>query len=97
MKILNIEQAKRGAEQGFEVTYSMTGLTKSGAEFRAIGGTSARFPTTVTDAEVVHSHMKPGGTVHVTVFVPTEGFRSAGIGRPIKWLREQFDKRVRNF
>lgn len=88
--IQKIKEGTHRGEEGFIVTWEMRGFSKSGAKFRATLMTAMRFPTTITSSEVVSVAEFGDADFNVDVFVPTEGFASAGIGQPVKWLRDQF-------
>lgn len=92
--IRRIREGEYEGEDGFIVTWEMTGVTKTAAEFRAVAKTAMRFPTTITSSEVVAVKEFGDFDFDVEVFVPTEGFASAGIGQPLEWVYEQFDDRV---
>lgn len=95
-EITKVEEATRDGEDGFEVTWMMRGFSESGAKFRAAGMTAMRFPTTITELEVVTVREFDERDFNVTVFVPTRGFPSAGITNPVKWARSQFGERFMN-
>lgn len=90
-EIRKIEDATHEGKDGFVIEWEMVGLfTEGGARFRAVGTTALRFPTTITEAEVVGVRELGKRKFNVRVFVPTEGFPAAGIQNPVKWFREQF-------
>lgn len=86
-KIVRVTQGSNNGKEGFIVVYKTQGPL---SEIRAVGMTALRFPTTVLEAEVVGEQETADGSYHTRVFVPTEGFPSAGITNPIQWAREQF-------
>lgn len=94
-EIRAIREATHNGKEGFIVDWMMIGFTKQGAEFRAVLMTAMRFPTTITEVDIVGVRELDPRDYDVQIFVPTEGFPSAGIEQPIKWLREQFGNRFR--
>lgn len=90
-QIHRITQSQHNGADGFKIEWDMTAMNKSFAEFRAVGMTAMRFPTTITQADRVSTTEIDDGW-RVGVFVPTEGFAAAGIGRPAKWVKDQFGK-----
>lgn len=99
--IKTIREGSHDGEDGFIVEWKMFGFNEGIAKFRASGMTAMRFPTTITDVSVVGVEnlgervgigpVDAGAEDHiVSVFVPTEGFPSAGIQNPLDWLQEQF-------
>lgn len=98
-RILGVHEDVVDGKEGFIINWEFVGLAKASARFRAVAQTAIRFPTTITDAEAVDVERRvtePGNpNFRVAVFVPTEGFGAAGIGNPIKWMREQFGEKFR--
>ena len=94
--IRKITEGEEEGKDGFIVTWEMMGFNKRAAKFRAAGMTAMRFPTTITGVKVVSVSEFGDRDFNVEVFVPTEGFPSAGISNPIEWMREQFDNRKLN-
>lgn len=96
-KIESIHEDVVNGIEGFVINWEFVGLTKASAKFRAVGQTALRFPTTITDASVVDVERNVTGVGEpnfiVSVFVPTEGFGSAGIGNPVEWMKNQFGDR----
>lgn len=90
-----IKEGTHDGEDGFIVEWMMIGFSEQGAKFRAILTTAMRFPTTITEAEVVGVRELDPRDYDVHVFVPTEGFPSAGIQNPVRWMRDQFGERFR--
>lgn len=84
--------ANEGGRKGFIVRWKFPmALSEGAARFRARAMTTMRFPSTVTDLEIIRSgKSEETGDIMVDVFVPTEGFLSAGIQNPIEWVRENF-------
>lgn len=72
----------------------MMGFSKQGAQFRAITSTAMRFPTTIVSSKVTSVQEFGTDDFNVNVFVPTEGFMSAGIPSPREWLKENFGDRL---
>lgn len=93
--IREIRKGSRGGKDGFIITWEYIGFTKADAKFRAVLQTAMRFPTTITEAEVINVTEFENNDFNVEVFVPTEGFPSAGITAPVKWVRDNFGKRFR--
>lgn len=95
-RIIRVHEDVVDGKDGFIVNWEFAGLTETSARFRAVMQTALRFPTTITDAEVVDVERQvtaPGNpNYRVAVFVPTEGFLSAGIGNPVQWIRERFEE-----
>lgn len=91
--IKKVESGRHDGKDGFIITYEMIGITKADAMFRAVPMTAMRFPTTITEAEVVGVTEFGDKDFDVRVFVPTEGFLDAGIGNPVGWVRDQFKDR----
>lgn len=91
--IHSVKEATVGGVDGFIIEWQMRGFSKSSAKFRAVGMTALRFPTTITSSEVVGVREFDPMDFNVQVFVPLEGFADAGIGQPVKWMREQFQER----
>lgn len=96
-EIRKIQQTTHNDKEGFIVVWEMIGFQKSMARFRAIGMTAMRFPTTITEVEVVSVTEFEPRDYNIEVFVPTEGFPSAGISSPVDWLKEQFDSDILSF
>lgn len=93
-----IQEGYEGRD-GFIINWKFRGLAKGPAKFRARAQTAMRFPTTVTEAEVIDverlSQNLPDPTYKVAVFVPTSGFGSAGAGSIVQWMKEQFNDKFR--
>lgn len=92
-EIRTIREGTHEGKDGFIVEWEMIGFTESGARFRAVLMTAMRFPTTITEVDVVGIRDLGRRDQNVMVFVPTEGFPSAGIEQPVKWMKEQFRER----
>jgi len=95
-EIVEIEAMRHKGKGGFGITWSMTGLSKGAAQFRAVGMTAMRFPLTITEIEAVTAR-KDGSEIIVTTFIPTQGFFDAGLGNPVSWLEDQFDSDILGF
>lgn len=93
--IQKVEDFSFEGRDGFLVTWEMIGFDKRGAEFRAKLSTAMRFPTTVTEVRVLGTSEFGDRDYNVDVWVPTEGFGSAGIKNPVEWVRENFGDRFR--
>lgn len=91
--IQKVEKVTHKGKEGFIITWEFIGFTEPVAKFRAIGMTSLRFPTTITTSEVVGVRKFDSMDYNVGVFVPTEGFMSAGIKNPVEWMRDAFPDR----
>lgn len=94
-RIQSVETATHEGRDGFTIEWEFMGFSKSTAKFRAVGQTALRFPTTITSSEVVGVREFGDNDYNVLVFVPTEGFLSAGIQNPVDWMREQFNERFK--
>lgn len=95
-RISSIKESTVDGTEGFIIEWEMIGFAKPMAKFRARGMTALRFPTTITRVDIVGVREFGGNDFAVQVFIPTEGFLSAGIENPVNWLREQFgDKLIR--
>lgn len=90
--IVSITDGSHEGEEGFIIEWQMIGFTKGGAKFRARGMTALRFPTALTGTEVVGVKEFGDRDFNIDVFVPTEGFPSAGITNPVEWISDQFDE-----
>lgn len=88
--IVSITDGSHEGEEGFIIEWQMIGFTEQGAKFRARGMTAMRFPTTITGTSVVGTSEFGTNDYNVEVFVPTEGFLSAGIKNPVDWFQDQF-------
>lgn len=93
--IRKVHEMEHDGRDGFVIVWEFVGFRKEVARFRAVAMTAMRFPTTTTDIEVLSVTKFDRGDFNVEVWVPTEGFFSAGIISPIQWLRENFPKRFR--
>lgn len=91
-----IKEDTHDGKDGFLIEWMMTGFTESGAKFRANMMTALRFPTTITETKIVGVRKLDPRDYDVLIFVPTEGFPSAGIQNPVKWVREEFGDRFRD-
>lgn len=94
-EIRSVSDTTHEGERGFIIEWEFRGFTEDTARFRAKMMTAARFPTTITTSEVIGVREFDPRDFNVQVFVPTEGFFSAGIASPVQWMREQFDERYR--
>ena len=92
--IRKVTDANVDGEEGFIITWEMMGFSKQGAKFRAITSTAMRFPTTITTSKIVSVQEFAEDDFNVNVFVPTEGFLSAGIPSPREWLKDNFGDRL---
>lgn len=104
-EIEGVENTTHRGKDGFIIEWSIPGVSKSGAKFKAVGSTSMRFPSTVTEIKVVGISEASSDSYNtrifdkaytVRVFVPTEGFLSAGIKNPVEWLKDQFSGDILN-
>lgn len=93
-EIKSVRTAEHEGKEGFIVEWEFIGFTEGGAKFRAVLMTAMRFPTTITEVDVVRSRQTENRDMVVEIFVPTEGFPSAGIEQPMKWLKENFRDRI---
>ena len=89
-QIRSVENATRDGTDGFVVEWEFIGFTEADATFRAVGMTALRFPTTIVSSEIVGVRKFGSTDYNVLVFVPTEGFMSAGITNPVEWMRDEF-------
>lgn len=92
-EITNVVGDEVDGVDGFIVNWEFTGYVEATARFRAIAQTAGRFPTTITDVEIVDMELLESGinkVYRVAVFVPIEGFLSAGITSPSEWMRDNF-------
>lgn len=94
-EIQSIHSATHEGKDGFIIEWEFMGFTKNTAKFRAVGMTAMRFPTTIVTSEVVGVREFDPMDYNIQVFVPTEGFMSAGINNPAKWLHEEYRDRFR--
>lgn len=94
--IHSVEEATVDGVDGFIIEWQMRGFNESSAKFRAVGMTALRFPTTITSSKVVGVRKFDPMDFNVRVFVPLEGFADAGIGQPVKWMREEFENRFKD-
>lgn len=92
-EIQSVQTGTHEGKEGFIVEWEFIGFSESAARFRAILMTAMRFPTTITTSEVVGVRELDKRDFNVQVFVPTEGFASAGIKNPVKFMREEFGQR----
>lgn len=92
--IRKVTDATVDGEEGFIITWEMIGYSKQGAQFRALASTGVRFPTTITTSKVAGVQEFGEKDFNVNVFVPTEGFMSAGVPSPREWLEENFGDRL---
>lgn len=92
--IRRIYDSTHKGKEGFVIEWELRGFSRFGAEFRAMAMTAGRFPTTITEISRVGTREFGETDFNVGVFVPTEGFVSAGVGQPLKWLRNQFEDRI---
>lgn len=92
-EIQSVENATRDGEDGFIIEWQFIGFSESAARFRAVMMTAMRFPSTITTSKVVGVREFGDRDYNVRVFVPTEGFLSAGIQNPVEWVQEQFNER----
>lgn len=88
--IRSVRDGTHEGEKGFVVEWEMIGFVEEVAKFRAVGMTAMRFPTTITEAEIVGIREFNNRDFNIQVFIPTEGFLSAGIKNPVDWFRDQF-------
>lgn len=89
-EINSVTTGEHNGEEGLIVEWEFAGLREGMAEFRAMGMTAMRFPTTITEAEVIEISEVGAKSYAVKVFVPTKGFPSVGISNPIDWIRDNF-------
>jgi hypothetical protein len=92
-RIQSVETGTHDGKQGFIIEWEFIGFHESTAKSRAVGQTSLRFPTTIVTSEVVGVREYGNKDYNVQVFVPTEGFMSAGITNPVEWMRENLGDR----
>lgn len=87
---------------GWNVDLEVVAGFERAAEARANAAVLSRFPSAVLNTKVVDTRRVrdsriPGADVYlVTVFVPVEGVRSAGIGHPLNALLELVNHRIRD-
>lgn len=93
--IVSVNDTTHNGEDGFTVKWRFMGFTESGAKFRAVVMAAMRFPTTITEVEVLRVSEFGKRDYDVVVFIPTDGFPKAGVTNPIEWAREQFGERFR--
>lgn len=94
-RIQSIHSETHEGKEGFIIEWEFIGFSEDMARFRAIGQTALRFPTTIVTAEVVGVREFDPRDFNVQVFVPTEGFMSAGINNPVEWMHDEFRDRFR--
>lgn len=93
--IQSIHSATHEGTDGFIIEWEFIGFSEFGAKFRAVAMTASRFPSTIVTAEVVGVREFDPRDYNVQVFVPTEGFMSAGINNPAEWLHDEYRDRFR--
>lgn len=94
------EDVVRDDTFGFNVVLEVVAGFEAAAERRARAAVASRFPKTLGRNEAVSTVMVGDAAIpmmekyRVTVFVPTEGIRSAGAGTPIQTLLKEVDNRI---
>lgn len=92
-RIQSVSNTTYKGRDGFIIEWEFIGFTENTARGRAKMMTAMRFPTTIATSKVIGVREFDPRDYNVQVFVPTEGFLSAGIQNPVKWMREQFGDR----
>lgn len=92
-EIRTVREGAHEGKDGFIVEWEMIGFAERVARFRAVLMTALRFPTTITEVSIVGVRDLGHRDKNVMVFVPTEGFPSAGLEQPVKWAKEEFRER----
>lgn len=93
VKIAKVETKKRGVREGIAIEWEMMGFSEVGAKMRARMATASRFPTTVATAEILGVREFGEDDYNVIIWIPTDGFMSAGIDNPVDWLERNFRER----